>query len=1004
MSRSILRALMQLFALAAKPGSKLEKGREFLVNFLRRELGTQQVATYLAEFQRLVDQNFSSETIREELKHKSSSSVKMLRICTKINEELTYSQKCFVFIRLSEFIAAGEAPGGNEFEFLDTVAQTLLINATEQGLMRHICIQPLSIYPHEHWLRISGKVLPDVARQYVVPGLDGQFILLFLPEAGSYFLKYLGQEAFYLAGQLLNPDMVYPFPPGSVIRGTKISPLFYSDLVSKIHKEQIQPPIIFQVSNLEYKFPNGKQGLHRISFSETSGSLVGIMGSSGTGKSTLLNVLNGNVLPSAGRVSINGVDIHAVGNQTKGLVGYVSQDDTLFEDLTVFQNLWYNALLCFDKLSKAEIRNKVDRTLKEFGLDEIRDLKVGSQLTKVISGGQRKRLNIALELIREPAVLFLDEPTSGLSSRDSENIMDLLKELAIHGKLVFVVIHQPSSNIFKMFDRLILVDVGGYPIYYGNPLEAVIYFRSLVDHVKPGESECPECGNVNPEQLFDILEARVINEHGRATLQRKVLPKEWNMFYKRISNPIESGKAAPASLPQSFQKPSRLKQFFVFCSRDIRSKVSNHQYMLLNLLEAPLLAFLMAYFLKYRHEGEYQFYNNLNIPAYLFVCVLTSLFFGLTVSAEELFRERLIRRRERFLELSYGTYLSSKTLVLFVLSAIQSISFILVGHYVLEVRGLFWGDWLVLFSVSAFANMLGLNISSAFNSVITIYVLVPLLIIPQILLSGVIVKFENLNPEIVKNNGKVPLVANLMATRWAYEAIVVNRFTKNICQNHVLSHDIALSECVWRANYWFPKMEEMIDEAEKNAHSLRILQIEIRKTNALGLYDNFNENAIKLNVRTTYSAIHLWLEKIRKQANQRFLVVQREKDKMMAAVSDSMVKLYTNDQLSALVKRSDNFEKIQKKSDGTLLRTFEPVYQLPEPGYIAAGQFYAPFKRFGSYLMSTLFANVLVIWLMTFLLAAALRFNMLSRILGIAPKHLKLSIVRWKPSSSQKAT
>ena len=142
------------------------------------------------------------------------------------------------------------------------------------------------------------------------------------------------------------------------------------------------------------------------------------------------------------------------------------------EDLTVFENLFYAAKLCFGDSSNAEIDNLVKRTLKNLGLMEIKDLKVGSPLKKTISGGQRKRVNIGLKLLREPSVMFVDEPTSGLSSRDSENIMDLLKELFLKGKLVFVVIHQPSSDIFKMFDRLIILDVGGYQIYYGNPMES----------------------------------------------------------------------------------------------------------------------------------------------------------------------------------------------------------------------------------------------------------------------------------------------------------------------------------------------------------------------------------------------------------------------------------------------------------------------------------------------------------------------------------------------------
>ena len=118
----------------------------------------------------------------------------------------------------------------------------------------------------------------------------------------------------------------------------------------------------------------------------------------------------------------------------------------------------------------------VNRTLEALGLTEAKDLKVGNPLQKTISGGQRKRLNIGLELLREPSVLFVDEPTSGLSSRDSENIMDLLKELSLRGKMVFVVIHQPSSDIFKMFDSLLILDKGGHQIYYGNLIAFIEQF------------------------------------------------------------------------------------------------------------------------------------------------------------------------------------------------------------------------------------------------------------------------------------------------------------------------------------------------------------------------------------------------------------------------------------------------------------------------------------------------------------------------------------------------
>src|SRR5690606_12623477 len=154
------------------------------------------------------------------------------------------------------------------------------------------------------------------------------------------------------------------------------------------------------------------------------------------------------------------------------------------------------------------------------------------------------RLNIGLELLREPAVLFCDEPTSGLSSRDSENIIDLLKELSLKGKLVFAVIHQPSSDIFKMFDKLLILDNGGYQIYYGNPVDAIIYFKRCINMVNSEEGECHQCGNVNPEQIFNIIETRVINEYGHFTNERKMSPEQWYELFRKHYRPKD---VAPAT-------------------------------------------------------------------------------------------------------------------------------------------------------------------------------------------------------------------------------------------------------------------------------------------------------------------------------------------------------------------------------------------------------------------------------------------------------------------------
>ncbi|MBK9194430.1 MAG: ABC transporter permease [Flavobacteriales bacterium] len=414
----------------------------------------------------------------------------------------------------------------------------------------------------------------------------------------------------------------------------------------------------------------------------------------------------------------------------------------MIEELTVGQNLFYNAKLCFGDQTDDKINERVDRLLQTLGLYETRDLKVGNPLEKTISGGQRKRLNIALELIREPSVLFVDEPTSGLSSRDSENIMDLLKELALKGRVVFVVIHQPSSDIYKLFDRLLLVDQEGFPVYYGDPVDAVVYFKRVTGQVNSDEGQCAACGNVNPEQIFDILEARMVDEYGNETDQRRIGPEAWNEVFRAQMDARSKSIPTNDEVPKStFVPPGVLKQFKVFWTRDVLSKLANRQYVLINLLEAPVLAFIMAFFLRYYRTGhgtlgEYVFRHNENLPQFLFISVIVALFLGLTVSAEEIIRDRRILQRERFLSLSRSSYILSKVAIMFGISAVQTLLFTVVGTLMLGIEGMTLVHWAVLFSASCFANMLGLNVSASFNSAKVIYILIPVLIIPQLLFSG----------------------------------------------------------------------------------------------------------------------------------------------------------------------------------------------------------------------------------------------------------------------------
>ena len=172
--------------------------------------------------------------------------------------------------------------------------------------------------------------------------------------------------------------------------------------------------------------------------------------------------------------------------------------------------------------------------------------------------------------------------------------------------------------------------------------------------------------------------------------------------------------------------------------------------MIINLLEAPLLAFILGYISKFSENGVYSFADNKNYPVFLFMAVIVALFIGLTVSAEEIFRDRKILEREKFLDLSRLSYLISKINFLFTLSAIQSLSFVLVANSILEVRGMLFQQWIILFSTACFGNLLGLNISAGMRTAVSIYILIPLILVPQLLLGGAMIKFDDLHKSISK--------------------------------------------------------------------------------------------------------------------------------------------------------------------------------------------------------------------------------------------------------------
>lgn len=1014
MSERILRALMQLFAIVAKVDEVQDseddvsqnivstRGREIIESFLKTELSSSDVQKYLTIFDEfLIETRGKLFAKSGGQKRTSLQSVKVLRICDQINKELTQRQKFIVLIRIFEFVSSDHQTSEKEDEFVQTVADSFHIKPEEFEVVRSFIQSNANDFIDEkHHVYYTGRknIEFNNAKHGSLEGLDGVIHAIRIESVKTIFFRYAGKDELFINGLIVASDKTHLFNVGSTTRTTKSAQLFYSDVISRLTERNETEKLSFELKNVLHTFMTGRVGLNKMSFSTNEGQLIGIMGGSGTGKTTLLNIMNGKVRPTYGEVLINGINIYEDSKSVEGVIGNIGQDDILIEELTVFENLYYSARLCMDGLTEADIKKRSIEVLQSLGLYEIRNLRVGSVLDKVISGGQRKRLNIAIELIREPSILFVDEPTSGLSSKDSENIMDLLKELALHGKIVFVVIHQPSSNIFKLFDRLLMMDEGGYPIYDGIPLNAIAHFKTYSFRGNAQERECSLCGNVNPEQMFNIIDARIVDEFGNETSERKREAKDWYELYLKYKTDVTAELVRIKPKVSSYL-PSKLIQYSAYFVRDLKSKISNLQYVLVNLLVAPALALLLSFFIKYfelsDNELIYSFYSNENIPQYLFIAVVVAIFLGLTTAAEEINKDKKILARESFLNLSRQSYLLSKVSILFIISAIQSGAFTLIGNLLLEVDGMFLKYWLILFSTSFVSNIMGLTISSAFNSAKVIYIVVPLLIIPQLLFSGVIVKFDKLHPAL-SDATKVPWLGNLMVSRWAYEGLAVEQVTNNELESLLLDFKCIKSKAQWKKDYWLPQMKTNLNslvssgvDRETRTMAAEVLINEIEYEDQLWTNLNCNGCLEILETRNYHSAddlkpINEFLDVIKRQSihsvNKYSDSIQRFIDEMGDKDYNELKHRVVNENLDELtMNRTEQTKIIQ--TNGRIYQNDDPIYNDPVGTSFLNSHFYAPFKYLFGYRISTYWANLIVIWIISILSYLVLYFDLLKRLL-----------------------
>src|SRR5438270_9772172 len=494
------------------------------------------------------------------------------------------------------------------------------------------------------------------------------------------------------------------------------------------------------------------------------------------------------------------------------------QQDAFDEHLTTGETLLFAAAIRSPHLSRRDRTRRLEGKLVELGLSERRDAVVGTAIKKTLSGGERKRLNIGLDMIGSADVYLFDEPTSGLSSKDSEHVMEIIRGLA-HNKIVIVTIHQPSSKLFQMFHKAILLDKGGRLVVFDPPSDMLRYFAEAEHQHQFGAElgACPSCGTTRPEFIFDVLETPLRdlsgdiiyeeNSRGQLVAARRYSPEFWRDKYeafrliqdvKQVSLLQEPVAPLPAAPIERKRLPVRWHdewtQFRTLLRRSFLSKLRNRANMVITIGVSPVLALLIATILRYSENGTYDFASAYHIPTFLFLGLIVAMFLGLTNSADDIIRDRPVLQRERNIKVRLSYYVISKTITLGFFALIQCVLFVLIGNFVLQIRGMFWIDSAIMFVTAMSGVALGLVISSLVNDPKTAANIVPLVLIPQIIMGGALIKYEDMNRNLAlvytftrwfsehpndeqnkKMNSKlqVPFVCQFIAMRWSYEEMVV---------------------------------------------------------------------------------------------------------------------------------------------------------------------------------------------------------------------------------------
>lgn len=751
MNRQTLSSIIKLFAISTnkREDINLDIISARFNDFLTDTIESKYIDEFRSDFEKALEEyaSFSSKRL-------SLNSVRMIRICSETCKTLSADDRITVLFYLVKLLSSTRDKQSNDF--IELVCDIYEIDKNKLECIQNIFSEsPNTCHTITHEGKIAG-----------IYAILSENLAAIKPIEDSISIN--GQKA--TGVKIIGID--------STITINDNKKLYFNDLQAASKPIEKKKTFEIAINNLSVSRKH-KILLHPLSCKMKSGELVGVMGRSGSGKTTMLKALAG--IDNSFTGNINCTFSRAYLPQANSLIPLFKVKEHLEQRLDFIQYQGNREAKIAEVLTKVE--------LAEFA-NNIAAKSDGSSWQ--ISGGQQKRLGIAIEMLNDPEVFILDEPTSGLSSTDSHKIISLLKKIAMEQKIVVASIHQPDYETFMMFDKILLIDDGGFPIFYGSPTFAADYFRQKAGKI---DKESLLETHFNPGVILNIINEKSHDEHGNSTGKRLVSPKEWNCIWQESQNENIDSQANSTNNRTNISPQNGITSFCKQLKFSFRCDFKNKLRISIIAIIAPIMSVTMSLLTRFSLSDDYSYFSNPNIPAWLMMLLITGFFLGLVISGHEFIFLRQFHKNEHIICDKSRSLALAKITKYLIYSGGISLLLTLPATIIADCPFLFGNLFIIIWLLTFCGCLISMIMSVFFKTISAVYLLIPLIVIPQMIFSGGLIQYEHFNKLFVKSDG-LPIFASIMPIRWADEACMTDAYFQNPIEKEIFNEKIEFYKSV----------------------------------------------------------------------------------------------------------------------------------------------------------------------------------------------------------------